>query len=148
MNDANSVMREYETYRRERKKLAEANKRTIFKALAAALITEVRVAFDGEGDSGQIDSITAINAGEETTLPAQQLAIRQLSRAGAKPIRTRKSLAAAIETLCYDYLAGTHAGWENNEGAFGEFHIDVADRTIKLEFNARFVDVDTTNHTF
>jgi uncharacterized protein DUF6878 len=148
MNDANSVMREYETYRRERTKLADANKRTIFKALAAAAINEVRVAFDGEGDSGQIDSITAIAGGEETRLPARQVAIRQLFRAGAKPVRTRKSLSAAIETLCYDYLAGTHAGWENNEGAFGEFHIDVAGRTINLEFNARFIDVDTTNHMF
>ena len=148
MNDANSVMREYESYRRDRKKLAEANKRAIFKTLAAAGITEVRVAFDGEGDSGQIDSITAINGGEETRLPPQQVAIRQLSRAGAKPVRTRESLSSAIETLCYDYLEDTHGGWENNEGAFGEFRVDVAGRTIKLEFNARFVDVDTTNHTF
>ncbi len=148
MNDAISVMREYESYRRERKKLGEANKRAIFKALAAAGITEVRVAFDGEGDSGQIDSITVINGAEETRLPAQQVAIRQLSRAGAKPVRTRESLSSAIETLCYDYLEETHGGWENNDGAFGEFHVDVASRTIKLEFNARSVDVDTTEHTF
>ena len=95
MNDANSVMREYESYSRERKKLGEANKRAIFKALAAARIIEVRLAFDVEGYSGQIDSITAINGAEETRLPAQKVAIRQLSRGGAKPVRTRESLSSA-----------------------------------------------------
>lgn len=148
MNDPNSVMSEYEAYRRARKKLSEGNKRAIFKALTAAGITEVRVAFDGEGDSGQIESVTAMARAKDVTLPAKQVTIRQLSRVGAKPVSTRESLPAAIETLCYDYLEETHGGWENNEGAFGEFHIDVAARTIELEFNARFVDTDTTNHTF
>jgi hypothetical protein len=41
-----------------------------------------------------------------------------------------------------------HGGWENNEGAHGTFEFDVANRTVSLEFNERFVDTTTYNHTF
>ena len=43
------------------------------------------------------------------------------------------SLEAAIETLVYDYLETTHPGWEINDGAFGTFVFDVAERTIERE---------------
>jgi hypothetical protein len=39
-------------------------------------------------------------------------------------------LHEAIDTLCYDYLEGSHGGWENNDGAFGEFHFDVDQRRV------------------
>jgi hypothetical protein len=59
-----------------------------------------------------------------------------------------ETLCAAIETLCYDYLEQTNGGWENNDGGFGEFIFDVAARTVELEFNGRYTDTFTTNHTF
>ena len=58
------------------------------------------------------------------------------------------ALYEAIETLCYDYLEQKHAGWENNEGAHGTFEFNVGNRTVSLEFNARFVDTTTYNYTF
>jgi hypothetical protein len=35
-------------------------------------------------------------------------------------------LSEAIETLCYSYLEQEHGGWENNDGAFGTFELDIA----------------------
>ena len=61
---------------------------------------------------------------------------------------SESTLEEAIENLCYDYLEETHGGWENNDGGFGEFRIDVAKRTVELEFNGRFTDTCTSNHTF
>jgi hypothetical protein len=49
-------------------------------------------------------------------------------------------LREAIEELCYSYLEQDYGGWENNDGAFGEFIFDVATRKIGLEFNSRFTD--------
>jgi hypothetical protein len=35
-----------------------------------------------------------------------------------------------------------------NDGAYGEFTLDVSEKCIELEFNARFTDTFSTNHTF
>lgn len=35
-------------------------------------------------------------------------------------------IADAIESLAFDLLTASHAGWENNDGAYGEFRLDVA----------------------
>jgi len=58
------------------------------------------------------------------------------------------ALREAIETACYDFLTQEHAGWENNDGAYGEFTIDVAERKIELECNVRFCDSTCFTHTF
>lgn len=67
---------------------------------------------------------------------------------GVELISVTRPIRDALEALCYGCLAQSHAGWENNDGAFGEFRIDVAKRTIELEFNGRFTDTWTDNHTF
>ena len=52
----------------------------------------------------------------------------------------------AIERLAYDLLEETHGGWENNEGAYGEFVFDVAERTIRLEYNERVMETEYSEH--
>jgi hypothetical protein len=148
MNNLNSVMASYENHVRAQAKLNEGNKVEIFDALASANITLVVVDFDGEGDSGQIESVIAFNGEEPTELPATTVTIRQVQYGKSEPFPTECSIKEAIETLCYDYLEEKHGGWENNDGAFGEFRIDVAKRTIELECNARFSTYDTYTHTF
>ncbi len=39
-------------------------------------------------------------------------------------------------------------GWENNDGAYGEFTLNVEQRTITLEFNGRYSDVHTSHHSY
>jgi hypothetical protein len=148
MNNSKSAISNYERYRRARAKLAAGNKRAIFKGLAEAKITEVRVAFDGEGDSGQIETITAFLDNERVNLPTTTIPFRQVPRTGTRPVTVLELPSEAIEALCYDYLEDSHGGWENNDGAFGEFRLCVSRRTIELLFNARFTDTFTSNHTF
>ncbi len=38
------------------------------------------------------------------------------------------SVRDAIERLAYDFLEETHDGWENSDGAYGDFIFDVAER--------------------
>lgn len=45
------------------------------------------------------------------------------------------SLEDVVEQLAYDFLSDTHGGWENNDGAYGEFCFDASARCIHLEFN-------------
>jgi Family of unknown function (DUF6878) len=123
------------------------NKAIIFAALAEVGICKVSVEFDGSGDSGQIEDILAWNtAGDTVSLPVD----RKLQLASPLPDYPPAEITfqEAIETLAYDYLGDAHPGWEINDGAFGTFVFDVADRTITLAHNERYTEVNTTSHEF
>lgn len=131
--------------------LAEAwklNEVAFFDALSAADITLVSVLFDGEGDSGQISDITAFRGGDTVLLPTQTIAVHTVNWDGTAASVVEQPFASALETICYDFLEQEHGGWENNDGAYGEFTFDVAARTVELEFSGRYMEVHTTAHTF
>jgi hypothetical protein len=50
--------------------------------------------------------------------------------------------------LAYSFLRQTHEGWENNDGAFGDFTFDVAERSITLEYNERYTETNYSEHVF
>jgi hypothetical protein len=148
MNNAETYMRDHERHAEARAKLGKVNKASILDALATANITKVLVEFDGEGDSGQIEMIAVVSDGEPAAMPETTVTLQQASWGSDEPAITVIALRNAIETLCYDFLEDEHGGWENNDGAFGEFHLDVTKRTVELEFYARFTDVSTSHHSF
>jgi NADH dehydrogenase FAD-containing subunit len=57
-------------------------------------------------------------------------------------------ITRAGEHLAYDFLSDTHCGWENNDGAYGEFCFDASARCIHLEFNERFTSSEVFTHNF
>ncbi len=128
--------------------ISKANKEAIFDALAANGFSLVNVTFDGEGDSGQIDNLAGYVGDVLTKLPEFKLTLQNLSWSDNNITTEDKSLVDAIERLCYDFLEQEHGGWENNDGAFGEFTLYVAGRSVELEFNGRYTDIHTTTHTF
>ena len=131
--------------------LAEAwkfNKEAFFIALSAAHITQVTVTFDGEGDSGQINDIAAFKGDESVPLPEQTLAIRTVSWDGSSTTSVEQPVGSALETICYDFLEQEHGGWENNDGAYGEFTFNVAGRTVELEFHGRYMEIATSTQAF
>jgi len=148
MNDTDTLMSTYERHRQARAKLSEGNKAAVFDALAAANITDVLVEFDGEGDEGQIESVTAFRGEERIDLPATTVRVLNVAWGNAETVATVSALVDAVETLCYDYLEDTHGGWENNDGGYGEFRLDVATRTVSLEINERYTETHTSEHTF
>jgi hypothetical protein len=148
MVDIETILESLAQRRKLLSEAGEANKQPVFDALSAAGIDIVTVTFDGEGDSGQIDNVVAYKGETESALPIQTLTLRSVSWNPGDTTTQDMPLSEAIETLCYDFLEQKYAGWENNDGAFGEFTLRVADRTIELEFNGRFSDVHTSSHTF
>jgi hypothetical protein len=123
------------------------NKNVIFAALAGIGIHRITVDYDGSGDSGQIDSIEAWDAANERIpLPS----IRKVQLAPENPGHPVDDigLETAVEELAWDYLYDNHDGWENNDGAFGTFVFDVPARTITLEHNERYTELNTSTHEF
>ena len=127
----------------------QQNKTTIFDALTAAGITKVTAEFDGCGDSGQIQGITAQVGVADAELPKTAVTIHEVTHLrSADPEKIKdevkqQPLAEAIEGLCYDYLEEHHGGWEINGGSFGQFELDVASRIVRLEFNQRSSEFDS-----
>jgi hypothetical protein len=148
MYTRNDFAAQYERYNEQLRKANLANKATVFDALHAAKVTSVEVEFDGVGDSGQIEAITAYEDEAIVELPSTPLTLHQVQFGATDPSTATQSLCEAIETLCYDCLEQEHGGWENNDGAYGTFIFDVSKRTIELEFNGRFTDVATSHHSF
>lgn len=146
MNDLFPITDAWERQRLAQAKANQHNKAAVFDTLAAAGITAVHADFDGEGDSGQVNEAVALINDEHTELPNVELAIQRAVWGDTEPKAGTATLAEAVERLCYGYLEEYHGGWENNDGAYGEFVFDVANRTIDLEFNGRFTDVCTDTH--
>jgi hypothetical protein len=82
--------------------------------LVALGATEVRIAYDGYGDSGSIHDVTARAGDMELALPGE--------------------LATALSTAAEWILP---AGWENEIGAMGELVLDVIPRRLRLEHQWR-----------
>src|SRR6266480_1498398 len=53
---------------------------------------------------------------------------------------------AQLMELFYDLTQARHPGWENNDGACGEFEWDLAADTLEHTHNDRFTDYHTTEH--
>lgn len=133
-----------------RSRLAEealpANKAALFDALAAAGITCIVVTFDGYADSGQIEAVEACIGDAAAVLPPVDIEVATPAWDGSELHRRTLPLGEAIEQLAYAFLEETHGGWENNEGAFGEFTFDVQERAIRLDYNERIETSEYSGH--
>ncbi len=128
--------------------LQPLNKTALFQALSAAGVTLVIVGFDGYGDSGQIENVEVKAGDTVVAMPECTIEIAEAAWDQAEPNRTTISIAEVIERLVYDLLTDTHCGWENNDGAYGDFTFDVAERTITLDYNERYTASDYSQHVF
>lgn len=128
--------------------LRDQNKVALFDALHAANIGYVVVSFDGYGDSGQVESIEAKAGDENVALPPIEIAIAAAVWGSLETETRSMSLEEAVEWLAYNFLQETHGGWENNDGAYGDFTFDVAARTITLDFNERYTASENYTHEF
>ncbi|WP_112309867.1 DUF6878 family protein [Pseudogemmobacter bohemicus] len=124
------------------------NKEALFAAMRAAGITEIIVTFDGAGDSGQVEDIDARCGDTAVPMPDTEITLAQVSWGVTEIATNTMSLSEAVESLAYDLLSDSHGGWENCDGAFGEFHFDAEAATILLDYNERFTSSEQFNHSF
>lgn len=141
-----AVMARHAAYEAQAAALVTVNKVAIFDALSTAGVTVVTVGFDGYGDSGQIESVDTIRGDETVDLPAIDILLQSARYDGSGVDSVAMPVGDAVEALAYDLLRATHAGWENNDGAYGEFRLDVAARTITLDHNDRYTAVESYSH--
>lgn len=111
-------------------------KASLFDFLETNGIVLMTVDFDGCGDSGQIEGISAFDEHGEVALPENGFVAPDAD--GEVTSAVSEAIEGTIETLAYDLLQTEHGGWENSDGAYGEFRFDVVARSITLQCNMRF----------
>lgn len=134
-------------FKAEATRLREANKAALFAVLESHTITQIVVSFDGYGDGGQVENIEAASGGKIVPLPDDDVDLT-FARHGRESEARTEPLGEAIESMAYDCLEETHCGWENNDGAYGEFIFRVGDDTITLDYNERYTATESYEHDF
>lgn len=126
-----------------------ANKQVLFDALTAAGIVAVTISFDGSSDSGQFEPPIGFNAADEA-VPVPEASIKvQTIKFELGIVEEQTTLITEfIETSACEFLRQKHFGWENGDGAYGEFRFTAEERTITLEFNERYVETVFHEHQF
>ena len=146
MTDTTDLTAKYECYDRMLAECNLFNRKEVFEALAALRIDTVIVDFNGESDSGQIENLLALSGENPRSLTDTHIEIRHVHWGADSHESIQTRLDDAVEELCYNFLGETNEGWENDDGAFGNFTFNVAERSIELDFNARFSS--SVNHTY
>lgn len=119
--------------------LRPANNAALFGPLAACGVAIVNVAFDGAGDSGQIEAVEYLGADGWPVEPDDTfITLASPSHDGLTTEHSPHSLRDAVEAFVHDCLEQTHAGWRIDAGAYGSFRFDVPAGAIRLDYHERF----------
>lgn len=141
--------RKWDRHRERRSAVFPITKAAIFDALQAVGVTRVAVEFEGSGDSGQMEQATAFSGEEEIVpFPKACIEITRVDFDEEKDTREEVSLRDAIETIAYDLLEQTHGGWEDGDGGSGTFVFDVAERSLTLDYDERYIATNSYVHEF
>jgi hypothetical protein len=127
ISTSSDALAHYEQERLEnvRRHLPEARRQ-----LLEAGIHTVQIDYDGCGDSGCIENIAYRDCHGGAVDLAGKLAMTE----------------EQLTDLFYDLTQARHPGWENNDGACGEFQWNLTEDALRHTHNDRFTDYDTTEH--
>ena len=127
------------------------HKDILFDVLAAAGLKSFEVPFDGGGDSGQIEGVDLedefLNMEIEGEFSDGQTWDEKTKKVVEK-VTKKITVEKLVENICYDALELASPGWEINEGSYGTFTFDVKKREVRLDFNARIIEVENHGYKF
>ena len=116
-------------------------KRAMLKALRKCGIATVSIAYDGEGDSGQIRDIFAFDTEKRDVRTNDPV---RLALYAGKAAADYASLYEALDDFAWLLLAHFHAGFEIDDGGYGTITIDVTGRGVTLSHNDRVIEAVNT----
>lgn len=114
---------------------------------------EIRIGFDGSGDSGSVDSVDIYDGSKSLNMEFS-VDYLEMSSSWNKEggwVKTesikRMPVKQALEQFCYDMLEETGIDWYNNDGGYGELYITLDPCEIQLEISTRYTQVNTDGFT-
>ena len=119
-----------EQYHQEKLENVRKHLPEVARQLKNAGVARVEIEYDGCGDSGQIEGITYLDREGRAIHPIGQIDFTE----------------EAILDLFYDLLEVRHRGWENNDGACGEFVWDLLADALTHTHSYRYTEYETEEH--
>lgn len=127
--------------------MTEKNKRLILKTLRDMGAKKVTVEYSGSGDSGQFDGCV-IDDDKAIDVEVEAWEKRGHFVAGRgfvdESVVVKKKITEVIIDYCDTILESLHGGCFNNEGADGQFDIDVDTGDVVLTHNEHYLSSNTT----
>lgn len=118
-----------------------ADKDAFIAALRALGIASVQIEYNGYGDEGGVETITAVTAdNSEVDLKPHQITPPEADA----PI----SLHEALEEFAWTAVQYFHGGFHNNEGGNGTVTIHTDTGTVKIEHNDNVVETLYSENEF
>ena len=145
------IMADWEKNQKARRKECAAAKLSVMNILRDHGIKYVLVEYNGYGDSGQIETITAYGLGcpdapEDTYTHRDHVMDFPDAKVTLPDGDDAQSIEEMIEDFAWNLIQGYHAGFENNEGGQGSIVFDTTDDTILYEHGDNVVEVHSTTH--
>lgn len=131
-------------------KVEDANKEILFDILADKGVETVNVNFSGSGDDGQVEGSDLPEEIKKVVVEGTKISTGKIWTAG-KVVETFKenpTVGEIVDSLCYTALENLYGGWENDDGAFGDFVFDVKGRKVLFNFNERYTETRLHEHEF
>lgn len=139
----------------ETNKIKNTTIEPLFNLLSEKGVKEVKVAFDGNGDSGQVESIVLDDESENgiVHLNLGDFDVHTSKSYSPKTgqwtnnyARQTLTVETAVENLVYEFLEEKHRGWEIDGGSFGKVTFNVKSRKISILFNQRVETYETEEY--
>lgn len=131
-------------------KVEDANKEILFDILADKCVEIVNVEFSGSGDDGQVEASDLPEEIRKIVVKGTKVSKGKIWTAGkfVETFKENPTVGEVIDSLCYEVLENLYGGWENDDGAFGDFVFDVKSRKVLFNFNERFTESRLHEHEF
>lgn len=149
---SDNTLKELENKRKEEMSEYEKNCRLVFDYLEKRNFKEIKATFDGCGDSGQLEELTADNQNSKELF--NEMVPFSAIHNGTEWDEKKKewielphregTLGELLEQIVYDKLNADHSGWEINSGSFGEFVFNIKKRKINFVYNERYEEINTS----
>lgn len=105
--------------------------KSVLKYLASIGVERVDVEYDGEGDSGSIQSVEFISKSDYIF---------------SGEILNRDKITTTIENATYAILAEQSLDWVNNDGGYGTVHINTKDLSVTINHEQRITDTESSTY--
>lgn len=87
---------------------------------------EIRIEYNGSGDSGDLDGTYYLKGGQEVVIPDND----------------RDASEALLDAYAWEILEDHPDDWVNNDGGYGRIIIDLHTYAVQVQHNQRITDVE------
>lgn len=135
------------------KTMMHNNRDALMETLTRLGVERVSIAYEGGGDSGDVETVDIEPAACEAVLDTEQVCLWHVLRTHADGQTTATltqgeptSVIEALKTFAFDWLEFTHPGWEINDGCSGSIVMVMEEQRCELGHHQYYTESELHEH--